>query len=258
MLSAFARAAIVFDRPDYLSIARKNADFLLTKMRREDGSLFRTRRVGGSKLDGFLEDYAMVAAGLIDLFEADGDLRWIEAALALQRYADANFVDEKGSYFSVALSDDSLPVRMVNVQESSIPSDAAVAATNAIRLGLLAGDTSLIDRAYMLLKQYKTDFEWYPNAYGQMAILFDFISADPSEVYVVGDAENAEVMAYITDLRKQWPPYRVFTLAPTTPDESFEKLLPASRGKTQQNGKPTAYVCHLGVCKAPVVLTKEE
>ena len=79
-----------------------------------------------------------------------------------------------------------------------MPSDAAVAATCAIRLGLLAGDTALIDRAHSLLKQYKTDLEYYPNAYGQMAILFDFISADPSEVYVVGEAENGEEAVEMT------------------------------------------------------------
>ena len=258
MLSAFARASVVFDRPDYLAVARGNANFLLTKMRREDGRLYRTRREGESKLDGFLEDYAMVGAGLIDLFEADGNRRWLESSLGLQRYAESNFVDEAGAYFSVELDDQSLPVRMVNAQESSLPSDAAVAATNAARLGLLTGDTALLDRAYSLLKRYKSDLEGYPNAFGQMMILLDFLTSNPSEVYVVGEMGDALVASYVDELREAWPPYRVFTVMPDAADETFEKLVPAAKGKTKQDGKPTVYVCHQGVCKAPTVLEADE
>ncbi len=82
---ADARAAVVLDEARYLEAARKNAHFLLTEMRREDGSFYRTRRNGRSHLDAYLEDYAFVTQGLLDLFEADGDPRWLKAAQEIQR-----------------------------------------------------------------------------------------------------------------------------------------------------------------------------
>ena len=257
MLSAFARGSVVFDDPSYLAIAQRNADFLLTKMRREDGSLYRTRRMGESRLQAFLEDYASVANALIDLYEADLDLRWLRGAIELYEFIEANFIDKTGSFVNVLTSDSSLPVQLSGAQESSLPSDIGTAATVAYRLGLLSGRTAWIDRADSVLAKFKSQLEWSPTAYGQLMILFEFRSSNPKEIYFVGDQENEALQGELASARWQWPPHRVLASFETV-DAELEKLLPAVAGKVAVGGKPTIYECSHGVCKLPVVLTREK
>ena len=255
MLSAFARAAGVFGEPRDLETARNNAEFLLTKMRREDGSLYRTRREGVSRLDGFLEDYVHVANGLIDLYEVDFDLRWLQAAVELFELACANFTDENGFFVSVRTADQSLPVALSAAQESSLPSDIGVAATVALRLGLLTGRTEWLERTDFVLARFSGALQSYPTAYGQLMIALDFLNAQPKEVYLVGTGEALEAEARKT--RTSWPPYRVLAKFPEV-SESLVELLPAARGKGLIEGAPTVYVCTRGVCKAPRSLESED
>ena len=255
MLSAFARAAVVFDRPDYLATARGNATFLLGEMRRADGGLFRTRRGDRSHLDGYLEDHAFVVQGLIDLFEADADLRWVRAALDLHGFVETHFADdERGGYFSFSDEHETLPVRTSSAQESSLPSDVGVAALNAARLGLLTGDLKLASRARETLRRHASDLARWPTASCQLLILIDFLESAPPEVFVAGDPDDPAVRAELDRLRRQWPPQRVFALVPAGADEETAKVLPPALGKTPRDGAPAVYVCHEGVCEAPAPL----
>jgi len=255
MLSAFARAAAIWDEPRYLAAAQANADFLLTMMRTEDGRLFRTRRLGNSHLTGLLEDHAFVAQGMIDLYEADGDPRWLKAALELQDVCDAHFADdERGGYWSFPADHEGLPVRMASASESALPSDVGVACMNAARLGMLAGDTARIDRARKGLARYRPQMESYPTGYCQLLILLDWLTSQPQEIYLVGDPTDIAYAAELRRLHTQYPPYRVVAAFEDSQLEALEVLLPAAKGKTTRDGQPTVYRCHEGVCDAPVVL----
>ena len=258
MLRAFARAAAVLGDAEYLKIAQTNADFLMTKMQDEKGHLFRTRRLGRSRLPGFLEDYAFVAAGLIDLYQADPNPRWIGEALRLQGIVEKEFVAPAGNgYASVSKFQKGLIVRVSSAQESSLPSDVGMAAMNAYRLGLLAGDTKLTARAHDILRRHSGEFRHYPNAYGQLLILVDYLDAVPQEVYVVGEPKAKATEAFLRKLREAWPPYRVFAFSSPQGLEGLSRVLPAAEGKEALDGKTTAYVCTEGVCKAPITDPKD-
>ena len=252
MLSAFAQGARVLGRQDWLAVAQKNAAFLLREMRREDGRLWRTRRGGRSHLDAYLEDYAAITRGLIDLFECDGDTRWMQAAQELHALVEKHFVDAKnGGYFSTADDHEKLIVRRSSASESSLPSDVGLAAHNAARLGLLAGNTELLARARKALSRHGQELDRFPNAYGQLLKLIDFFAASPKEVYVVGEPSDESTKAFLGALHSQWPPYSVYAHIDPGAREPIEMLLPAAKGKTLVDGKPAAYVCTEGTCKAP-------
>ncbi|MCB9903170.1 MAG: thioredoxin domain-containing protein [Planctomycetes bacterium] len=255
MLSAFARAAAVWDEPRYLAAARSNADFLLTKMLDENGRLLRTRRLGHSHIPGLLEDYAFVGQGLLDLYEADGDLRWLRAALQLQGVCDSVFVDEeRGGYWSFPEDHGELPVRIASASESALPSDVGVACMNAARLGMLAGDTASIDRARRGLARYRPQMENYPTGFCQMLILLDWLTSRPLEIYLAGEPTDEHYLAELRRLRTQYPPYRVVAAYEDSKLEALQALIPAAEGKTTRRGRPTIYRCREGVCDAPVVL----
>ena len=87
-----------------------------------------------------------------------------------------------------------------------------------------------------------------------MLLLVDFLENEPTEVYVVGPRADPRVQAELSKLRKQWPPLRVFVQLDAANAERLGALLPAARGKDAVDGKPTVYLCHLGVCEAPRTL----
>ncbi|MFT7667556.1 MAG: hypothetical protein ACI8X5_000235 [Planctomycetota bacterium] len=254
MLRAFAKAAVVFEEPRYLKAAQRNADFLLRIMRKEDGSLYRTRRGTKSHLEAYLEDYAFVTQALIDLYEADLDLRWLDAAFAMQDYTDEHFRDPNMSYYTTADNTEKLPVRFNDPQESSLPSDIGVSLLNGARLGLLEGDLQRLAEVRAGLASHSQSLTRYPIAYCQLLILIDFLSSEPAEVYVVGQRDDPIVQARLMALQQQWPPSRVFALVEPGNEEATAVLLPSIEGKTMQGGQPTAYLCHEGVCEAPEVL----
>ena len=81
MMASFAEAGVILNRPDYTEAARRNAEFVLSNLRR-DGSLLRTWKDGVAKFNAYLEDYAFLIEGLVTLFETTGEFRWLNEALA--------------------------------------------------------------------------------------------------------------------------------------------------------------------------------
>jgi len=254
MLRAFARAAVLLEEPRYLAAGQRNAGFLLDIMRREDGSLFRTRRGTKSHLDAYLEDYAFVTQGLLDLYEADFDPRWLKAAQELQDYTNEHFSDPKGGYFTTADNTEKLPVRFNDAQESSLPSDIGVALLNSARLGFLEGDLQAVARSRAGLATHSKALQRYPTAYCQMLLLTDFLSSSPPEVFVAGATDDPRVTAELRKWQTMWPPNRVLALVQPGASVELTKLLPAAEGKAPLEGAPAVYVCHEGICDAPRAL----
>src|SRR5205085_9619571 len=139
MISAFARGAQVLDDASYLETATRAAEFVRAKL--YDGSrkiLFRSYRNGRSEIEGFADDYAFFIQGLIDLYQASFEMRWLKFALELQRQMDAFFWDDKGGgYFGVTGHDSSILLRMKEENDSAEPAPSSVAALNLARLAAI-------------------------------------------------------------------------------------------------------------------------
>ncbi len=249
MLSAFAQGVLRTGNARWLEAARKNARFLLSAMRDDEGRLFRTRRLGRSHIPAFLEDYAALARGLLDLYEVDPSLEWLEAARGLHAQVEARFaVGAAASYYATADDAEALIVRRSSAEESSLPSAQGMAAEVAARLGLLAGEPDLVERARAVLRAHGHGLARYPNAFGQLLRVLDFLEAGPREVYLVGDTSGD----FARETRMLWPPYRVLAVVDEATRPRLEVLLAPVQGKHQQDGRPTAYVCVDGTCRAPV------
>ncbi|MCA8971627.1 MAG: thioredoxin domain-containing protein, partial [Planctomycetes bacterium] len=223
-------------------------------MRDDDGRLLRTRRSGRSHIPAFLEDYAALARGLLDLYEVDPQLEWIEAARGLHAQIEARFsAGDDGSYFATADDAEALIVRRKSAQESSLPSPVGLAAEVAARIGLLAGETDIVDRARAVLRQHGQELARYPNAFGQLLRLIDFLEARPAEIYVASTGTQDELAeSLVREVQRVWPPYRVLALLAPDKHARLDVLLPAASGKSAVDGKPTAFVCTEGTCRAPV------
>jgi uncharacterized protein YyaL (SSP411 family) len=249
-ISALAQAAQVLDEPRFHVAARDAADFVLRRMRREDGRLFATARHGRARHEACLDDYAFVVAGLIDLYESDFDARWLEEALALCAIVAAEFADgEHGGWFTTGARHESLLVRLKSPQDGALPSGNGVHALNLLRLAELTGRADLARAAQGALTAFGALVNRHPAAFSQLLMAVDFVAAGPREIVVSGARDDARTQALLHALRTTFLPQRVVARADA---DAPVELLPLLEGKLDPASPPRAFVCRHWSCRAPV------
>jgi uncharacterized protein YyaL (SSP411 family) len=238
-LAAFSEAAWRFDRPDYLEVALDLARFLQEEMTGKDGLLFRTYRDGAAKIEGYLEDYANVANGLLELHWATGDLRWLEEARAVAARAERFWDEERGGYF---VDDHGLVARRKEFDDHPTPSGNSMMAFVLLRLGRIYGDAEMENRAVGVFRLARPLVERAPTAVGHLLCALHLHFSPPREVAVVGRSEDLRRAAL-----EGFHPNTVFAFAEEPTD-----AVPLLVGKGLVDGQPAVYLCERFACQAPV------
>lgn len=157
MISALAYGGKHLERPDYLRAAEEAATFILTTMRPKGdaGRLLHTYSQGEARLNGYLDDYAFFANGLVDLFEATGKATWEKEARGVMAKMNQLFWDEEhGGYFFTSTDHEDLLARSKDPFDNATPSGNGIAALAQARLGLLKGDDKLLEKPLAVLGLY--------------------------------------------------------------------------------------------------------
>jgi uncharacterized protein len=243
-LAAFAEAAWRLDRPDYLEVALDLARFLQEDMTAENGLLFRTYRDGAAKIEGYLEDYANVANGLLELHWATGDLRRLEDARAVADQVERFWDDERGGYF---VDDHGLIARRKEFDDHPTPSGNSMAAFVLLRLGRIYGDAEMENRAVGVFRLARPLLERAPTALGHLLCALQLHFSPPREVAVVGVSEELRKAAL-----DGFQPGTVFAFAGEPTD-----AVPLLAAKGLVGGRPAAYVCERFACQTPVTSPDE-
>jgi uncharacterized protein len=249
MLRAFAEAAHALGRPDYLGVAERNAAFLLSALV-VDGRLLRTWKDGRAKLLGYLEDYAMVADGLLALHEATLDRRWLDAARRLAGAMVDLFWDrEAEGFFDTGRDHEALVVRPRSLFDSAVPCGSSVAADVLLRLATLTGEAELQRLGVETIRSVVPLMARYPSGFGRFLGALDFHLGSPVEVAVVWPtgATPADKQALLDEVFRRYLPVRVVTGGA----DGSGGDLPLLAGKGVRAGRPTAYVCEGYACQAP-------
>jgi uncharacterized protein YyaL (SSP411 family) len=256
MINAFAGAGAVLENRDYVRRATAAADYLLNRMRRPDGRLFRTTRGADEpRLDGYLEDYAYLIDALVTLYEATFEPRWIAAAQDLTRVLFEQFWDQRdGGFFYTGKDHEQLISRGKDPHDNATPSGNAVAATALLRLGALTGENLVLERAEKTLRLFRGVMTDMPGAASQMLIALDFYLGPALEIVVVGDLAHAEVQQALRLIRGEFRPHQVIAWRSTdvAAMQEAETIVPVLAGRTPQ-GAVTTYLCRNFACAAPVV-----
>jgi len=146
-LGAFAHAARVLDRADYRFAAERCGEFLLAGMLTPEGRVYRSWKDGRATLNGYLEDYANVADGMLELFETTGDDRWALAAAGLADAIIEHFSDPAGGFFDTSDDHEQLIIRPKVVQDGAVPSGGSMAASVLLRLARGSGEARYAEAA---------------------------------------------------------------------------------------------------------------
>ena len=256
MLIVFAEAARVFDNTNYLQMATRNANFLLTALR-PNGQLRRTWRKGQASNEVFLADYAALILGLVELYQTDFNNRWYVAAQELADEMIAQFSDPQGGFFDTTAESAkalSLPIRPKEIQDNAIPSGNSLAAEALLKLAAFSENGDYRQRAEASLRLVSEFVGTYPTAFGQWLSAADFSLQNVKQVAVVGDPALAETQALLAEIRSTYRPNLVVAMSSHPPAEDAPELM---RNRPLKDGKPTAYVCEGFTCQLPVTSPEE-
>ena len=253
MIAALARGAQVLDSVEYREAAIRAADFALTRLRRPDGRLVKRFRDGQAGLTAHLEDYAFLVWGLLDLYEATFELRYLQAAVELTGAMDTHFWDQKsGGYFMTADDSEELLVRTKTIYGGAIPSGNAVASLNLARLHRMTGDVRYADRLDGLLKAFGAQISEAPYLFPVVLHTLEFLHGPAQEIVIAGTPDDPEIARMLRVVRGSFAPSKVVLFRPVGEDPGLAKLAPFAAAQNAIGGKATAYVCENFACKLPV------
>ncbi len=257
MISAFAKARQVLGEPAYLAAATRAAEFLQSELYDPArGILYRSWLDGRGATEGFAEDYASVVQGLLDLYEASFDIRWLEWAVELQATQDRVFWDESGGgYFNSRADDVSIVLRLKEDYDGAEPAPGSIAALNLLRLADLTGDDDGARRARALrtLAGLRPQWERAPQALPQLLCALAQALDPARHVVLAGDPAQPDFQALAAVLHEQLGPRRALLAADgRAGQEWLAARMPWIKDMRRMDGRATAYVCERQTCQAPV------
>jgi uncharacterized protein YyaL (SSP411 family) len=263
MLKAFAVAGRVLENNSYTTVAINNAKFVL-KYLKKDGRLLRTfkddEKGKQARLNAYLEDYAFFIDGLLALYEATFDLRWLEEAKALVDVMLEQFWDEEQqSFFDTSLDHEKLVTRPRSQMDNAIPSGNSVAVDVLLRLSLLTGDPEGRYRAPAVktLETLGGLAARHPAGFGRLLGALDFYLSEPKEIVIVGEPDAVDTRELLNRIYKEYHPNKVVMLRQPDMREEEAARWPLLAGRSQLDGKATAYVCQNYACQRPVNTPEE-
>jgi hypothetical protein len=254
MISALARASQALDEPKYLEAANRAQAVVEAHLYvRATGRLKRRYRGGSAGIDGYLDDYAFLIQGLLDLYEASFDVRLLSRAMRLQQTQDRLFWDDKaGGYFTTSGQDRSILMRTRNAYDSVEPSANSVSAMNLLRLWQLTDQQTYKDNADKTLAVFAPSLERVPDSMPYMMSALDFNLAKHRQIVVAGAPGAADTKRMLRLVWQRYIPNRVLLLADGGAGQrQLAKWLPVLANVRPKQGRATAYICENYVCNLP-------
>jgi uncharacterized protein len=250
-LSAFARAGTTLNDAAAVAQAERTAAFLMEKMVQE-GRLAHSYQEGTPKGEGFLDDYAFVIAGLVDLFEITGVVRWLERAVELTAVVLEEFrAEEAGGYYMTGTRHEKLIAREKPAYDGVVPSGNSVMIMNLLRLHALTEEPRYLEESTQALDAFASQLSATPTALSEMLLALDFLQDTPREIVIVAPREDRKAaLPLLEQLRGIFIPNRV--LICVTEGEELERarmLVPLLREKSAEKGRAKGYICENRSCR---------
>ncbi len=248
MVRGMAMGYQLTGKPEYLNACEKSAEFVLTTLSQDDGLLLRTYRAGKSHLNAYLEDYSYFIAGLIALYEASFDPKWLSEAERLAHIMIDQFGDKSGDgFFFTGKAHESLIVQSKSAYDGATPAGASMAIHSLLRLAKHLDKPEFHNKAVETLKLYFHQMDVMPSGSGQLLCELAFLLSTPKEIAIIGEKGDAKTDAMLAALHGMYLPNKIVALNEPSEDTS----LPLLANKPQLDNSTTVYVCENYVCQAP-------
>jgi len=254
MIGALARGSRFLANANYQRAAERAAEFIFSSLYDAGtGELRRRFRAGESHHEAHLEDYAFLAEGLLDLFEATGNPAWLQRSIDLTRTQVSLFWDaQRGGFYDTSGRDASILVRTREQYDGAEPSGNSAAAMNLWRLSILTGDREFRERTEATVKAFSPWLEKQPSIMPYLATAAMHLLQPPSQVVIVGRRGEVSTEALWKECARRFLPGTA--RIPVYPDvqDRLAKIIPYAGQVPPAAEKATAYVCSDFVCRLPV------
>ena len=247
MISGYVNAYKAINDEVFMNEAINAGEFIYSNLVKRDGGLFHNYVNGQSKINGYLEDYAMVIQASLDLYEITLNQLWIERALKLSEYVINNFSSSESElFYFTSKKDEDLISRSVEFRDNVIPSSNSIMAKNLFRLYHYFDKEEYYERSKNMSLSVTQEFEAYPSGYSNWFDLIYNLKSNYYEVAVVG--ENA--LEKVKQINSKYIPNKLI-IGSTT-----ENNLPLLKNRFIKD-KTLIYVCVNKACKMPTESIEE-
>ncbi|MFX1331319.1 MAG: thioredoxin domain-containing protein [Promethearchaeota archaeon] len=252
-IAALAKASRTLGNNDYLKAAEQAMDFILTKLRANNGRLLHRFREGEVLVPGFLDDYAFLVWGLIELYETSFNPKYLELARDLTKTQIEHFWDtQKDAFFFTADDSEQLLVRQKDAYDGAIPSGNSVSMLNLIRLARLLGDEEFEALSAQIAEPFSGIINRSPTGFSFMLIGLDYALGPSHEVVIAGGLDEEETHRMLEELRSRFLPNTVVLLRSNEEtSKRLNDLAPFSKFYDRVNDRATVHVCINHNCKLP-------
>lgn len=254
MISAFARAYQVFGKPKHRESAERAATFVLARLYdRGSKTLLRRYRDGEARFDAGLQDYAFLIAGLLDLYEAAFDTRWLGEAARLSDEQERTFWDRSaGGFFDTPGTDPTVLARTKDDYDGAEPTGNAVSALNFLRLGEMLDNSAWRDLGARTVRAFGARLNSMPDAAVQMAVALLWLRSAPREIILVGETGSRPTGAMLEAVFGPFAPHKVVLLVDEMRSRAFfAPHLPFIDGMAAGAGTTAAFLCESYACRLP-------
>ncbi len=249
MIAAMAQASAVLEQPEFARAAREAAGFILDQMRDDDGRLLHSFKDGRARFNAYLDDYACLIDGLVELFLATGDSSYVDSARQLSERMIDQFADESaGGFFYTSSDHEQLLTRAKDGQDNATPSGNGMAAFALLKLARVSGSSALEASAIGTLETLSGQLRKVALASGQSLMALDFFTGPAWELVLVPGNDESENNRASRLVRESLTPNRLAVVKPAVVEPS---VLFSNREAV--DGQVTLYACQSGSCQAPAV-----
>jgi uncharacterized protein YyaL (SSP411 family) len=253
MISSLAYGGAVLGEEKYIEAAEHSAKFIL-KTLRKNGRLMRYYKDGQVVEKAFLDDYALMVTGLLDIYEAMFDVKWLDEAISLSNQMIELFADmEKGGFYLSGKDGEKLIARTKPNSDGAIPSGNSVAALALLKLGRLTMDQHFTEFGGQVLDAFSQQLQQSPEYLPAMLRALDFQLGPTREIIIAGTTDKPDTQKMLKLIHEKFLPNVIVLLhEPDKDNSAFYDIVPFVKNQTVIDGKATAYVCENYTCNKPV------
>lgn len=255
MIAALARGAKALQKPRYAQAAKTAADWIWKTLRRPDGRLLARYRDGEAAYEGYIDDYAYLQWGLIELYEATADAKYLDWAIQLKDDMLTLFWDtgEGGFYFS-GTDGEKLFATSKEIYDGALPSGNSVAALQLYKLAGMTQDARLQAVAKRLLQSFAGSVMHYPTGHAMYLQALLLVQNGGQEIVLSGHADDPYFQAMVSMSQQAFlPGSAIIVHTDGERGERLRHLLPHVVDKTSLHGQAAAYICRNFNCEAPIM-----
>ena len=259
MIASFAIGTHIFDEPAYLEAAEKAANFILDEMRDQDGRLLHRYRDGEASIPAFLDDYAFIIWGLIELYQASFKADYLKVAVRLNNILLEHFWDGRsGGFFQTSNDTEAALIRNKEIYDGATPSGNSVAMLNLLRLSRLTGSAELEGKASQISRAFFNKVRDLPSAYSYLMSALDYGIGPSYEIVVAGNSKTDDTRKMLKAIKREFIPNKVLLFKPIDAElEEITQIAEFTRNMSGIQGKATAYICRNYNCMLPTVDLKK-